>query len=233
MIMSDQPTIFGNKVIAHVSSIDDGTMTHKSLPDDMAAVDEHRTTFIKKCGGNPTQTRFVYMTYESGRDFSTYRRAEIVPENLEINIDYKADGLATNDADTGLFLPIGDCCAVVLYDPNHHALMLSHIGRQSVEVDGAKKSLAYMQAEFGSQPHDVMAWLSPAVGQASYPILRRQNGDLKQLIYDDLVTAGVTKTHIEVSLIDTAIDERYFSHSQYKKGNRAFDGRFAVFAQLL
>lgn len=230
--MQDQATIFPSNVVVCVSDVSEGTMTLKSLPENPDEVWRNRIRFIEHSGGLMSETALVYVTYDGGRDFCTYRRADAVPKNLMTDNDAVADGLAINEAGIGMFLPIADCCAVVLYDQETSALMLSHIGRQSVEVAAASKSLDFMRAEFGTNPANVLAWLSPSVGGESYPIFRRNNGDLKTLIRDDLVAAGVPSHNIEVSTIDTATDRNYFSHSQYQKGQREFDGRMAVHVRL-
>lgn len=232
MIAKDQPAIFGDNLLVGVSSVRDKTMTYKSLPNATAEVTGHRKKYIETVGGVVEETAIVYVTYDKDRDFCAYQRAEIAPKKMIASDDFVADGLATQVRGQGLFLPIGDCCAVVLYDPDHHALMLSHIGRQSIEADGARKSLDYMKQQFASEPSRILAWLSPAVGKATYPIIARDNGDLRQVIQADLTKAGMMTEYIEISHVDTAQNNEYFSHSEYKKGNRAFDGRFAVFAQL-
>jgi hypothetical protein len=45
---------------------------------------------------------------------------------------------------------------------------------------------------------------------------------------EQLLIAGVAAEHIIGSLIDTTKDKNYFSHSEFLKGNRDTDGRFAV-----
>ena len=232
MRMQDQATIFPSNVVVCVSDVSEGTMTLKSLPENPDEVWRNRIRFIEHSGGLMSETALVYVTYNAERDFCTYRRADAVPKKLTTDDDAMADGVVTNEIGIGMFLPIADCCAVVLYDQKSGALMLSHIGRQSLEVAAAIKSLNFMHAEFGTNPADVLAWLSPSVGSESYPIFFRDNGDLKTLIHDDLVAAGMSSRNIEISKIDTAIDRNYFSHSQYQKGQREFDGRMAVFAML-
>ena len=232
MIARDQPTIFPDTVVVRVSSVSDGTMSLMSSPDDEDAVWANRRSFIVKAGGAVDNSALVYVTYEEGRDFQTYRNADIVARELKTRDEDIADGLVTGKSGKGLFLPLADCCGLVLYDAKTHALMLSHLGRHSVEVHGARKSVEFMQTTYGSDPHDISAWLSPAVGSESYPVTSRGHRGIKDLIRDDLVLAGVNPENIEVSPVDTAARAEYFSHSEFKKGNRSFDGRFAVYAYL-
>ena len=232
MVHHDQPTIFPPDVRVGVSSVEDGTMTLRSLPEHPEQVWHNRQEFIAKCGGELAKTALVYVTYDDDRDFETYKLARDVQSGVVAISQSVADAVATDKESVGVFLPIGDCCAVTLYDPVHRALMVSHIGRHSVEVYGGRKSVVYMNRNFGTDPRDILAWLSPSVGEQNYPITKRGDRGLKQLIADDLLDAGVEQGQIEISPVDTSTDDRYFSHSEFKKGNRDLDGRFAVFAQM-
>lgn len=232
MIARHQPTIFPDRVIVRVSDVSDGTMALRTLPENPGAVWQNRTNFIEASGGELATARMVYVTYDDTRSYDEYKLAEAVTENLQTSPDDIADGLATQQSGVGLFLPVADCCAVVLYDRTTDALMLSHLGRHSVERDGARKSLEFMKAQFGTRPDDVLVWLGPAVGSESYPIFKRGNKSLKELIVNDLKSVGVAEKNLEISPVDTARDRDYFSHSEYQKGRRASDGRFAVFTEL-
>ncbi|MFI5212871.1 MAG: laccase domain-containing protein, partial [Candidatus Saccharimonadales bacterium] len=75
-------------------------------------------------------------------------------------------------------------------------------------------------------------WLSPAVGSASYPLQAFGNRSLHEVIIEQLVQAGIRREKIEVSQIDTAKSNDYFSHSQYLAGQRESDGRFAIVAMM-
>lgn len=207
-------------------------MTLKSLPDNPEEVWQNRKDFISTCGGDLCKTALVYVTYDDTRSYKDYKLAESVVPELSTGIDDVADALATQREGLGLFLPVADCCATVLYDTEHRALMLSHLGRHSVEIYGARKSLEFMHAQYGTEPQDVLAWLSPAVSVDNYPIFRRDDRGLRELIVADLLEAGVSEQNIEVSSSQTDQDMQYFSHSEYQKGRRPSDGRFAVYASI-
>lgn len=228
MIMNDQPTIFSDNVTVRVSDVSDGTMSLRSLPENPDEVWQNRKGFITASGGALEKSALVYVTYDDGDDFCRYREADVT--DFGITTNRPCDALVTSDPGVGLFLPIADCCAVVLYDPTTGSLMLSHIGRHSCVQYGAQKSVEYLEKVHGVNPRDLLVWLSPAVGADNYPIIARDNHALKDLVVDDLVNAGVPIHSIEVSSIDTAKDANYFSHSEYRQGRRLADGRFAVAA---
>lgn len=230
MNMRDQPTIFSDNVTIRVSNISDGTMSLKSLPESPDEVWDNQRRFIESAGGRLDQTAFVYVTYDDGDDFCRYREAKA--DDFGTTTNQPCDALITQTKGVGLFLPVADCCAVVLYDPVTKTLMLSHVGRHSVEQYGARKSVEYLTSHYEIDSKNLMAWLSPAAGADSYPIFARDNRSLHDLIIDDLAADGVSKEHIEVSLIDTTTDTNYFSYSEYKQGKRPADGGFAVFAMM-
>lgn len=231
MIASDQPTIFGPNVIAAVSSTKDGNMKF-GISDDVKVL-ENRRNFLRAAGLDIDHTTLVGVTYATD-DFAKYR---IVREDekthgmLQPNQFVAADALATDQPNHALFLPLADCVGVILYDPVNRVLMVSHVGRHSAEVDGAKKSVQYMQSQFGTQPTDVKVWLSPGVGKATYPLRAFDGKGLHEVIMEQLRTAGVPDESIEYSKSNTATDDNYYSHSEYLKGNGE-PGRFAIVAAM-
>jgi len=82
------------------------------------------------------------------------------------------------------------------------------------------------------RPEDIEAWMTPSVGQDSYPLHAFDERSLSDVTRQQLIAAGILDENIEISPIDTAKSEDYFSHSEYLKGNRQTDGRFAVVAMM-
>lgn len=233
MIAKDQPTIFDSSVSVAVSSVDDGNMKFGvNEGQDVAAT---RQAFFQKVGISLDQTTPITLTYDR-EDYATYRivtdadkgRAMRQPETLPV-----VDALVTTNPNHALFLAVADCCSVVLHDAAKGVLMLSHIGRHSAEVDGGRRSVEFLQQNCNSSPADLKVWLGPAVGKATYPIRKKGNKGLHEVIVDQLLEAGVPRENIEVSEVDTATDPNYFSHSQFRAGKQAgSDGRFAVVAMM-
>lgn len=231
MIKKDQPTIFKASVIVAVSSVDDGNMK-LGVGQDAAL---HRQRFLEANHISMDQATPLSLTYDRP-DYADYR---VVASNEQGKGMYHqedipvADALVATQPGHALFLTLADCCGVVLYDPVKDNLMLSHVGRHSAEVDGGMRSVKFLQEKCGSDPADLKVWLSPAVGKAAYPILKKDSKGLHEVIFEQLLQVGVQHENIEVSPIDTALDPNYFSHSQWKAGRAAGgDGRFAVVAMM-
>jgi copper oxidase (laccase) domain-containing protein len=233
MIQSDQPTIFADSITAAVSSVDDGNMRFGR--DDDTATRANREDFLSQLEIDPLQSTLVQVTYVDNTDFARYRI--VSDENLgegmlEPGSQLHADALVTVRPGHALFLPLADCTGAVLFDPENEVLMVSHLGRHSVEVEGAARSVKFLIDEFGSDPAEILVWLSPAVGPETYPLHAMENRGLHDVIIDQLIFAGVAAGHIEASSVDTADSDNYFSHSEFAAGNRSEDGRFAVAAMM-
>lgn len=237
MIASDQPTIFGEGVVAGVSSVTDGDM--RFLDSEMhskAEIDtsyKNRLTFLDELSIEMTQVTKLQASYD-GDDFARYVTLDdsYLGEGVIDESDLRADAMVVTRPDHAIFLPLADCTGVIIHDEESGILMVSHLGRHSTEVDGARKSVAYLTEQFGSSPADLKVWLSPAVGKASYPLTAFDGRGLHEVIIEQLVAAGVRPDHIEASGIDTAVSSDYFSHSEHLAGRQDTDGRFAIVAMM-
>jgi copper oxidase (laccase) domain-containing protein len=235
MIAKDQPSIFGEDVIAAVSSVSDGNMRFGRGDDDEETF-QNRLAFLYAAGVNPENATLVQVTYENAEHFARYKQVGedekgegiFAPKSNTI-----ADALVVTKPNHALFLPLADCAGIILYDAAKHLLMVSHVGRHSAEIDGARTSVEYLVKEFQTNPSDLKAWVSPAVGKATYPIHAKGGKSLHEVIHEQLHAAGLPEENIELSSVDTATDENYFSHSQFKRGNRKSDGRFVIVAQMI
>jgi copper oxidase (laccase) domain-containing protein len=233
VVLANQPTIFGDAVVVGLSSADDGNMKFSRGDDD--ATRENRIAFLGQVDIEPTQATLVQVSYADGADFTSY---QIVDDShlgeamLAPVSGLEADALVVARPDHALFLPLADCIGAVIFDPSSQILMVSHLGRHSLEAEGALKSIQYLMTEFGSEPSELLIWLSPSVGSDSYPLQAFGDRSLSEVACEQLTTIGVTTDHIEVSEVDTAEDDNYFSHSEYLAGNQMTDDRFAIVAMM-
>jgi copper oxidase (laccase) domain-containing protein len=234
MIATDQPTIFGDALVVGVSSSSDETM--KFAGSDPKVVVANREQFLAKLGIKLTDTTLVGVTYDTD-DFTKYKIVTPADKGLGMTPGTSvgdSDALAVDSPEHALFLLVADCAAVVLYDPEHSVMMLSHVGRHSAEADGARKSAEFMKTHFNGDPSQLLVWIGPAVGKATYPLHNLGGVSLHEAITEQLERAGVVTDHIEASTVDTAHDANYFSHSEHtKKGDTSYPaGRFAVVAMI-
>ncbi len=210
-----------------VSNVNDGTM--KIADEDAEIVTANRTNLITTVGGSYENSIVIKIDYDT-ENFCHYKSVEL--DSLGGGQAYVADGIVTTTRDVALLLPLADCIGAVLYDKEHDVVMVSHLGRHSLEQDGAAKSIRYMHDSLGSKPTCISVFLSPSAGQANYPLFSFEGRSLESVARDQFERAGVEANSIFSAGIDTTLNTRYFSHSEYLKGNRASNGRFAIVAML-
>lgn len=208
----------------------DGSML-KAVSD--AECDENRRKFLAKQGITPVQAALVYLQYE-GDDYCRYRTIgqDEAGDGIATPPGFVSDALFTREKNLALLLPVADCVGVVVYDPTHQVLGLVHLGRHNLLQQGGTESIGYMQREFGTNPADVQAWLSPAAGRANYPLFDFEQRSMHEVATAQLKDAGIPSSNIEIDARDTTTDPVLFSHSEFLKGNRQIDGRQAVVAMM-
>ena len=242
MIAADQPTCFPSDVLVAVSSKDDGTMLDRIRGRHVADVLENRRRFCDQIDINYDDVVYHVISYDRAQTFDTtieVTEADTVKYNNE---GIFADALYTEAAGVGLFLPVADCIATVIYGPKRRALMLAHLGRHSSVAQLMTRAIQYF-VERGSQAKDLQIWMSPSITQKNYRMDYFNHADdinwhnfchqTADGIYLDMqgfnrslaVQAGVPADNIFISPIDTADNPNYFSHS-----SGDVDGRFAVVA---
>ena len=139
-----------------------------------------------------------------------------------------SDAMFTRETDLALLLPIADCIGAVLHDPINGVLGLAHLGRHNLVQHGGTGIIEYMTEEFGTEPSTISVWMSPAAGQANYPLYDFENRSLHEVALEQLCAAGIDEGRITIDRRDTTTDASLFSHSQFLNGNRPHDGRQAI-----
>lgn len=242
MIAADQPTCFPPDLLVAVSSKDDGTMLNRIRGRHVSEILENRRRFCDHIGVKYDDVVYHVISYDQGQTFDNIAEVTETDTVKCNNEGIFADALYTETAGVGLFLPVADCIATVIYDPKRRALMLAHLGRHSTVAQLMSQVVRYF-VERGSQAKDLQIWMSPSITQKNYRMdyfnhandtnwynFCRQKADG---IYLDMqgfnrslaIQAGVPGENIFISPIDTADNPQYFSHSSGDAG-----GRFVVVA---
>lgn len=216
-----------------VSTVADGTMLDKSYLESPEVI-ANRERWLAKQGITLDNTVRVQVSYDHGANFCRYREVGGDDKGAAMRGGTPAvdDALITTTPGQALFLPIADCIAATLYDPVHQVLMLSHLGRHSLEQNGGYASVMHLQEYYGSKPEDLQIWLSPAVGKETYPIYTLNNQGLKEALYAQCAAVGVRRENIRDDVTDTVTNPDYYSHSAFLRGDKATDGRFAMVAVM-
>lgn len=217
------------ELITILSTTVDGSM--KSADQNYTSVLPARTAFLKKYELDPTDTTLVRVTYET-EDFCRYQvlSADDKGDGITRPAAIDADALVVTEPNHALFLPLADCVGAVIHDPVNNTLMVSHLGRHNLEQLGGTKCVEYLANHCKADPSNLTVWLSPAAGGENYPLHAFGGRSLQDVTVEQLTAAGVPLDHIDISPIDTTTHTAYFSHSEFLKGNRDNDGRFAIVA---
>lgn len=214
------------------STVAEGSMHNRRDPLDKAVL-RNRERWLTSLHVLPNTTTRVLITYD-GDNYCRYKEVGLTEYGLNMKDDdgLFADALVTTTPGHALMLPVADCVATVLYDPEHEVLMLTHLGRQSLEQQGARRSVEYLERKYASRPQALQVWLSPTINKDAYPIFKLDNKGMKEALYEQLADAGVLPAQVTDIDADTGTDARYYSYSEYLKGNKPEDGCHAVVAVL-
>jgi copper oxidase (laccase) domain-containing protein len=147
----------------------------------------------------------------------------------------QVDALLTCDPEVLLGIRVADCCAVFLVDPGRFAIGLVHSGRKGTELNIVGAAVQKMAAEFGTDPGNLVAQLSPCIRPPYYEV------DFAAEIVQSLKRCGVSR--VFDSGENTAADlKKYYSYRMEKgrtgrmlallalKGSVSADGRVGVSA---
>jgi len=230
MIAADQPACFPPDLLVAVSSKDDGTMLNRIRGRHVSEVLDNRRRFCDQIGINYDDVVYHVISYDQGQTFDDIAEVTETDTVKCNNEGIFADALYTEAAGVGLFLPVADCIATVIYDPKRRALMLVHLGRHSTVAQLMTRAVKYF-VERSSQAKDLQIWMSPSITQKNYRMDYFNHADdinwhnfchqTADGIYLDMqgfnrslaVQAGVPDDNIFISPIDTADNPNYFSHS--------------------
>jgi YfiH family protein len=148
-----------------------------------------------------------------------------------------ADGVVTDRIDVSLAIQVADCQAVILYDAKKKVIGNVHSGWRGSIQDIIGKCVDTMIREFGCQPENIIAGISPSLGPCCSEFLNykdeipqdlwkyKLNGenyfDFWQMSKDQLVGRGVKKDNIESMNICTKCNTKdFYSYRAEKKTGR-------------
>lgn len=147
------------------------------------------------------------------------------------------DALITDLPGVALMIQQADCQAIMLHDPINKAVANIHSGWRGSVQNIIGKTVRAMRHEYGSQPRELLAAISPSLGPCcgefvdyrdelpepfhSYQV-RPHYFDFWAISRDQLIESGVRRDHIEIAGVCTVCDPNYFSYRR-----DGVTGRFA------
>lgn len=141
------------------------------------------------------------------------------------------DALVTQTPGLLLSVSVADCTPVLVFDPVHRAVAAIHAGWRGAAAGIVGKTLRVMAEQFGTRGADCFAYVGTCIDECSFevgtevasefasefkrfdPVRNKYFVDLKKACAAQLLTAGLTSGHIEVSPFSTVLhNDDYFSH---------------------
>jgi hypothetical protein len=219
-------------IIVATSKVSDGSMLNRHNILD-PTVFENRKKFLENNSIRIEQTTRLRGNYQR-MDFLRFSYLEdsfkdkgMLDDEVPI-----ADAIVTTEPNHALFLPIADCVGTVLYDESKHLLAVVHLGRHCLEQQGGQKVVEYLQEQYGVDPSNLQVWLTPAPSKEAYPIWKLDNKGMKEVTFEQLLSAGIAIENITDNAAESDKHEEYFSYSEFLKGHRTKDGDYAIVAMM-
>lgn len=141
------------------------------------------------------------------------------------------DALITNVPGLMVGVTVADCTPVLVFDTRNKAVAAIHAGWRGTVGGIVTNALHEMQAQYGTQPADCLAYVGTCIDACSFevgaevsrqfaatrvtndPVTGNTMVDLKQANADQLRNFGLTDAQIEVSPYSTVLNNSdYFSH---------------------
>jgi len=184
---------------------------------------------------------FTHQVHENGiltiKDGDPLGQAGALPEQK------RADAMITDAPGICLAIQVADCQAVVICDPDRAVVANIHSGWRGSIVNIIGRTVQTMIAEFGCDPGNLLAGVSPSLGPCcaefvnfkqeipkefwSYRI-SKDHFDFWAISRDQLIQADVLKKNIEISKCCTRCHPEQF----YSYRSEQVTGRFVVAAGL-
>lgn len=164
----------------------------------------------------------------------------------------ETDALVTNTNGLPLLLFFADCVPLLIFDPIHKVIGLSHAGWKGTLHSIGPKTILTMQQAFDTNPSDCIIGIAPSIGPQDFevdkPVMDEINNRWNKLeqfsrsnrpghwLIDlwhwnqlQFINAGVDPTNIHIAGISTASrPELFFSH----RASQGTAGRFGVLMTL-
>jgi purine-nucleoside/S-methyl-5'-thioadenosine phosphorylase / adenosine deaminase len=147
------------------------------------------------------------------------------------------DAMVTNIEGKSIAIQQADCQAVLIYDPSKKVIANVHAGWRGNIQNIIGKCIESMQAAFDCDPHHLVASVSPSLGPCCSEFKNYKDEfpekywrykdkydhfNLWMISFDQLLSAGLQRKHIELSNICTKCNDHLFF--SYRKTNQT--GRF-------
>lgn len=156
-----------------------------------------------------------------------------------------ADALVTRQEGQWVGIRTADCVPLLIADPEQRIVGAIHAGWRGTVANIAAVAVETMQREYGSRPSRLLAAIGPCIAECCFEVGPEVSGQFRALFPEranlrhvdlpeanrrQLLAAGLTGDHIDVSGLCTACDAAAF-HS-YRR-DRELSGRMAAAIRIV
>lgn len=106
---------------------------------------------------------------------------------------YNVDGMITNKKNIVLSTTNADCLLLLIYDPINRAVANIHSGWKGTLQKISKKAVEKMQEEYGSNPKDLLCFMSPCLRKCCFEV----HDDVKDLYVEQFAYTNRLNEFIE------------------------------------
>ena len=244
--MYQLPKLSNTPELIHAfSDKSDGNMAVKFGAE--SEVYENRAGFLRKLKIETRQA--VLMEVQHGTDIEFIDKGDSGKGMLPDVPGYKVDALVAMEDGVFPFLLVGDCLPIIMYDPQNRVTALAHLGWRNTDQKFIELLVSELKKECGTVPADLTVGIGPSIRKESYiykegevaernlkwgsefliPIGRGNIAvDIAGYNIAQIVETGVKLDNIEISEVNTAQDQNYFSHYRSARIKREAEGRIAT-----
>jgi len=174
--------------------------------------------------------KIIYANQSHGTDIH-----QVTEKNRDEKVPV-ADALMTKEKGIGLAVVHADCQVAMFYDSKHDAVAIAHSGWKGLVKNFFAKVVSAMSQEFGTDPENLIACLSPSLGpdHAEYKNYKQDfpqewwssqvspdHFDFWEISKKQLTQSGLRESHIEIFNVCTHCNpEEYFSYRRDKDTGR-------------
>ena len=160
------------------------------------------------------------------------------------------DGLITNLKSVCLCVLTADCAGILLYDPKQAVIGAIHAGWRGTVKKIATKAVSIMHQEFGCQPADILATISPCIGPESYEVGEEVATEFVNIFGENrtIINRSYPKPHVAVAaanrqlLIDSGLSSEnialsgvctFRNNDQFYSARQGDKGRFCSGVRMI
>lgn len=155
-----------------------------------------------------------------------------------------ADAMMTNLPNTPLAILVADCLVIFILDPVKKAIAAMHCGWRGTVQNIIGEALKKMSAEYGTDPKDCLAAISPGIGKCCFlvdkdvydefkekgdgsiflrkiepsPFSGKYSIDLNNINYNLLISSGIKEENISNCKLCTSCEKELFY--SYRRDNK-------------